>query len=69
VNVHVREKTILVQCGDGAQKIQWLASVGFARYDHNNGLELGQPVRSLAKFPLLSKIRVLTSRFLLFLRS
>lgn len=44
VQVHVREKTILVQCGDGLQKISWLASVGFARYDHNNGLELGQPV-------------------------
>ena len=44
VNVHVREKTILVQCGDGTQKVRWLASVGFVRYDHNNGLELGQPI-------------------------
>ncbi len=43
VSVHVRETTILVQCGDGTQKVRWLASVGFARYDHNNGLELGQP--------------------------
>eukprot|EP00658_Telonema_sp_P-2_P013927 TRINITY_DN15279_c0_g1_i1.p1 TRINITY_DN15279_c0_g1~~TRINITY_DN15279_c0_g1_i1.p1 ORF type:complete len:106 (+),score=36.29 TRINITY_DN15279_c0_g1_i1:136-453(+) len=44
LHVHVREKTILVQCADGLQKIQWLASVGFCRYDANHGMELGRPV-------------------------
>jgi hypothetical protein len=41
--VHVREKTILVQCGPGVQKLKWLGHVGIARYDSNNGMELGVP--------------------------
>mmetsp|Transcript_43303 Transcript_43303/g.70269 ORF Transcript_43303/g.70269 Transcript_43303/m.70269 type:complete len:81 (+) Transcript_43303:61-303(+) len=41
--VHVKERTILVQCGDGAQKIKWLGNVGIARYDSKNGQELGPP--------------------------
>eukprot|EP00274_Cyanoptyche_gloeocystis_P007138 CAMPEP_0196665834 /NCGR_PEP_ID=MMETSP1086-20130531/62728_1 /TAXON_ID=77921 /ORGANISM="Cyanoptyche gloeocystis , Strain SAG4.97" /LENGTH=73 /DNA_ID=CAMNT_0042002789 /DNA_START=87 /DNA_END=305 /DNA_ORIENTATION=+ len=41
--VHVKEKTILVQCGDGTQRIRWLGNVGIARYDSHNGLELGIP--------------------------
>ena len=45
VNVHVKEKTIVVQCGDGNQRILWLAHVGIARYDSNFGLELGTKLK------------------------
>eukprot|EP00742_Colponemidia_sp_Colp-10_P007856 GILJ01008472.1.p1 GENE.GILJ01008472.1~~GILJ01008472.1.p1 ORF type:complete len:114 (+),score=8.89 GILJ01008472.1:61-402(+) len=43
VFVHVREKTFLVHCGDGGQKLRWLANVGVARYDKTLGMELGLP--------------------------
>ncbi|KAJ4460477.1 hypothetical protein PAPYR_3528 [Paratrimastix pyriformis] len=43
VFVHVKEKTIMVQCGPGNQRIKWLGDVGVARYDSSNGLELGNP--------------------------
>jgi hypothetical protein len=43
VQVHVKEKTIVVHCGEGNQRIQWLSHVGIARYDSNFGLELGVP--------------------------
>jgi hypothetical protein len=42
--VHVREKTIVVQCGAGPQKIIWLGHVGIARYDKHFGSELGMLV-------------------------
>ena len=32
-----------MHCGEGEQRIQWLAHVGVARYDTNFGLELGVP--------------------------
>ncbi|KNC49562.1 uncharacterized protein AMSG_05598 [Thecamonas trahens ATCC 50062] len=44
INVHVREKTIAVQCGDGIQAVIWLARVGVCRFDASYGEELGQPV-------------------------
>lgn len=43
VHLHVRDKTVLVACGDGTQKIRWLANVGVARYDDNFGKSLGPP--------------------------
>jgi hypothetical protein len=41
IHLHVREKTIVVECGDGTQRVRWLASVGVARYDDNFGQSLG----------------------------
>eukprot|EP00741_Cyanophora_paradoxa_P000746 tig00000441_g719.t1 len=41
--VHVREKTIPVQCAEGQQRIRWLGNVGIARYDQHSGVELGVP--------------------------
>merc|ERR1719335_1701413 len=44
VKVHVREKTFVVSCGDGGQRISWLANVGIIRYDEKTkGMELGAP--------------------------
>mmetsp|Transcript_134195 Transcript_134195/g.233164 ORF Transcript_134195/g.233164 Transcript_134195/m.233164 type:complete len:142 (+) Transcript_134195:114-539(+) len=44
VKVHVREKTFVVSCGDGGQRIRWLANVGIVRYDEKTkGMELGPP--------------------------
>eukprot|EP00727_Mastigamoeba_balamuthi_P011725 m51a1_g7175 hypothetical protein (87) ;mRNA; r:71918-72539 len=41
VIVHVREKAIPVQCGEGSQRIKWLGHVGIARYEAS--IELGVP--------------------------
>merc|ERR1712046_337259 len=42
--VHVREKTFVVSCGDGGQRVSWLANVGIVRYDEKTkGMELGAP--------------------------
>eukprot|EP01080_Neovahlkampfia_damariscottae_P012851 gene12851-7199_t len=44
INVHVHEKTMIVEeCGPATQKLIWLAHVGVARYDSNFGIELGAP--------------------------
>mmetsp|Transcript_10558 Transcript_10558/g.20366 ORF Transcript_10558/g.20366 Transcript_10558/m.20366 type:complete len:101 (-) Transcript_10558:106-408(-) len=44
IKVHVREKTFVVSCGDGGQRISWLANVGIVRYDdRTKGMELGPP--------------------------
>merc|ERR1719465_45768 len=44
VKVHVREKTFVVSCGDGGQRVSWLANVGIVRYDEKTkGMELGAP--------------------------
>merc|ERR1712187_330676 len=44
IKVHVREKTFVVSCGDGGQRISWLANVGIVRYDEKTkGMELGAP--------------------------
>ena len=42
--VHVKQRTVAVSCGDGAQPVRWLANVGMARYDEAQGRSLGQPV-------------------------
>ncbi len=41
--LHVRDKVIPVECGEGTQKISWLANVGLARYDSSFGRGLGAP--------------------------
>ncbi len=43
VLVHVRDKQIEVQCGEGTQPVRWLANVGISRYDSSFGMELGAP--------------------------
>ena len=43
IQLHVRDKTITVDCGDATQKTRWLANVGVARYDDNFGKSLGPP--------------------------
>ena len=43
VYLHVRDKVISVECGEGTQKIAWLANVGLARYDSSFGRSLGAP--------------------------
>jgi hypothetical protein len=44
IQLHVRDKTIVVDCGDANQKTRWLANVGVARYDDNFGKCLGPPL-------------------------
>ena len=43
VHLHLRDKTIAVECGDGQQCVRWLASVAVARYDDQFGKSLGTP--------------------------
>jgi hypothetical protein len=43
VTVHVREKAIVVPCGEGSQRVKWLGHVGIARYEPPAGTELGVP--------------------------
>jgi len=44
MKVHIRERTFVVSCGDGGQRISWLANVGIIRYDDKTkGMELGAP--------------------------
>ncbi|EQC27960.1 hypothetical protein SDRG_14236 [Saprolegnia diclina VS20] len=48
IMVHVLDKTIVVSCGTGSQRMQWLGHVGIARYDeeHLQGwLQLGKPAK------------------------
>mmetsp|Transcript_4793 Transcript_4793/g.9980 ORF Transcript_4793/g.9980 Transcript_4793/m.9980 type:complete len:101 (-) Transcript_4793:32-334(-) len=33
VHVHVLEKTIVINCGAGAQRLRWLGIVGISRWD------------------------------------
>ena len=44
VLVHVKEKCIPVSVGNGDQPVRWLANVGIARHDDNQGRMLGLPV-------------------------
>ena len=44
VNVHVREKSFVVHCGEGGQDVRWLCMVGVARFDPSFGDETGDPV-------------------------
>jgi len=41
VHVHVRDKVIVVECGNATQTIKWLGHVGIARYDDSFGRSLG----------------------------
>lgn len=41
VHLHVRDKVIAVECGDGSQQVRWLGHVGVARYDDQFGKSLG----------------------------
>lgn len=42
--VHVREKCVPVSVGVGAQPVRWLAHVGIARHDEQQGRNLGAPI-------------------------
>ncbi len=42
VKVAVKDKVIDIQCGDGYQPVRWLADAALARYDSNNGVDLGK---------------------------
>lgn len=44
VLVHVKDKCIPVSVGNGDQPVRWLANVGIARHDDNQGRMLGLPV-------------------------
>ena len=41
--VHVAKTVISVSVGDGQQPVKWIADVGMARYDENQGRGLGVP--------------------------
>ena len=42
--VHVREKCVPVSVGVGSQPVRWLAHVGIARHDEQQGRNLGAPI-------------------------
>ena len=44
VLVHIGAKSVLVSVGDGDQPVRWLASVGVARHDEQQGRSLGVPI-------------------------
>jgi len=43
IMVHVKQKCLAVSVGDGDQPVRWLANVGTARYDSQQGRSLGIP--------------------------
>ena len=48
LTVHVHGKSFVVSCGDGSQRIKWLAHVGIARWDENQQQgwrKLGVPIK------------------------
>jgi hypothetical protein len=44
VLVHVREKIIPLQCGDGTQQVMWLGNAAMVHYDATFGKRFGPPV-------------------------
>ena len=44
VLVHIGAKSVLVSVGDGDQPVRWLANVGVARHDEQQGRSLGVPI-------------------------
>ena len=44
VLVHIGAKAVLVSVGDGDQPVRWLANVGVARHDEQQGRSLGVPI-------------------------
>ncbi len=42
--VHIGAKAVLVSVGEGDQPVRWLANVGVARHDDQQGRSLGVPV-------------------------
>ncbi|CAJ1015480.1 hypothetical protein, conserved [Leishmania lindenbergi] len=42
--VHVREKIIPLQCGDGTQEVVWLGNAALIHYDASFGKRFGPPV-------------------------
>lgn len=44
VVVHVREKVIPLQCGDGTQQVMWLGNAAMIHYDATFGKKFGPPV-------------------------
>ncbi|AYU75525.1 hypothetical protein, conserved [Leishmania donovani] len=44
ITVHVREKIIPLQCGDGTQQVVWLGSAAMIHYDASFGKRFGPPV-------------------------
>eukprot|EP00796_Vickermania_ingenoplastis_P010762 gene10762-7490_t len=41
--VHVREKVIALQCGEGTQEVMWLANAAMVHYDSSFGRRFGPP--------------------------
>lgn len=41
--VHLRDSMVVVHCGQGSQKIKWLADVAIHRLDDDFGMETGLP--------------------------
>ncbi|CBH14106.1 uncharacterized protein TEOVI_000141800 [Trypanosoma equiperdum] len=41
--VHVREKVIKLECGDGTQNVIWLGNAAMVHYDSSFGQKYGSP--------------------------
>ncbi len=39
--MHIKDKILCIQCGNGGQKIRWLADVAIHRYDPMCGIDVG----------------------------
>lgn len=44
IYVHVREKIIPLQCGDGSQNVIWLGHASMVHYDATFGRKYGPPI-------------------------
>lgn len=58
--VHIKEKLMKVNCGEGAQNVSWLGDVAIFRYSDDNGLStgmcLGLRVENGIQIPLKASI-------------
>ncbi|EAN85983.1 hypothetical protein TcCL_ESM08463 [Trypanosoma cruzi] len=43
IYVHVREKVIALECGDGTQDVIWLGNAAMVHYDSSFGRKYGSP--------------------------
>jgi hypothetical protein len=41
MQVHIKEKVFLVNCGEGSQRVRWLGDVAIYRYDDWVGMHTG----------------------------
>ncbi len=43
IEVHIKDSVYTLSCGNGSQKLRWLAEAAALKYDPNSMLKVGEP--------------------------